>query len=150
MVCQYSTRGLVSSEKHARDRDPEAVEDGGDASHIVPGSVMVGRPVRCPHPSRPSPWDPRDTRVAIEVLRETICTGHVPRSSASHRHEVAWACHPASVTHQFVKHVPRLTMHGHESASLRPRAPDDVFYKSAADHVYIRDGVMPCCRGDGP
>jgi hypothetical protein len=27
---------------------------------------------------------------------------------------------------------PRLTMHGHERASLRPRAPGDVFYKTAA------------------
>jgi hypothetical protein len=41
MVCQYSTRGFVSSEKHDRAVDPGAAEGGGDASDIATGTVMV-------------------------------------------------------------------------------------------------------------
>jgi hypothetical protein len=52
MVCQYSTRALVSSGKRKKALDPGAAEGGGDASHIAPGTIIVGRPVRCPHPSR--------------------------------------------------------------------------------------------------
>jgi hypothetical protein len=41
MVCQYSTRSFVSSEKHGRAVDPEAAEGGDDAPHIATGTGMV-------------------------------------------------------------------------------------------------------------
>src|SRR5215813_6021786 len=58
MVCQYSTRGLVSSGKGNKALNPGTAEGGGDASHITPGTIIVGRPVRCPHPPRSSPIVP--------------------------------------------------------------------------------------------
>lgn len=43
MVCQYSTRRLVSSGKRDRAFDPEAAEGGGDASNVATGTVIVVR-----------------------------------------------------------------------------------------------------------
>jgi hypothetical protein len=48
MVCQYSTRGFVSSEKHDRAVDPGAAEGGGDAFDIV--TVFVVRSRALPEP----------------------------------------------------------------------------------------------------
>jgi hypothetical protein len=42
MVCQYSTRGLVSSGKRDRVLDPGAAEGGEDASEVATGTVIVG------------------------------------------------------------------------------------------------------------
>ena len=55
MVCQYFIHALVSSGKRKKALDPGAAEGGGDASHIAPGTIIVGRPLRWPHPSRSSP-----------------------------------------------------------------------------------------------
>jgi hypothetical protein len=55
MVCEYSIPGLVSSGKHKKALDPGAAEGGGDTSHIASGTIIVGRPVRYPHPSPSSP-----------------------------------------------------------------------------------------------
>jgi hypothetical protein len=43
MVCQYSTRGLVSSGKRDGALDPGAANGSDDASEVAPGTVMVGR-----------------------------------------------------------------------------------------------------------
>jgi hypothetical protein len=44
MVCQHSTRGLVSSEKHGMALELRAAEGGGDASDVATGTIIV---VRC-------------------------------------------------------------------------------------------------------
>jgi hypothetical protein len=43
MVCQYSTRGFVSSGKRDIALDPGAAEGGDDASHTATGTIIVGR-----------------------------------------------------------------------------------------------------------
>jgi hypothetical protein len=43
MVCQYSTRGLVSRGKRDGALDRGAVEGGGGAFGIATGTVIVGR-----------------------------------------------------------------------------------------------------------
>jgi hypothetical protein len=63
-----------------------------------------------------------------------------PRHLARHR------CRPTLL---FVKNVPRLTIHGHERASLLLREPGDVFYKMAADQACIQDGMMGDTIGPG-
>ena len=55
MVCQDSTRNLVSSGKRDRALDPGAAEGGGDAFDITTGTVMAIRPMHCLHPLRPIP-----------------------------------------------------------------------------------------------
>jgi hypothetical protein len=43
MLCQYSTRGLVSRGKRDRALNPEGGDGGGDTSDIATGTVIVGR-----------------------------------------------------------------------------------------------------------
>ena len=73
MVCEYSTPGLVSSGKRKKALDPGAAEGGGNASHIAPGTIIVGRPVRCPHPSRSSPVELTRKSMELQDAREIVC-----------------------------------------------------------------------------
>ena len=43
MLCQYSTRRLVSSGKRDRALNPGAGDGSGDASDVATGTVIVGR-----------------------------------------------------------------------------------------------------------
>jgi hypothetical protein len=62
------------------------------------------------------------------------------------RHLARQPCRPTLL---FVKNVPRLTIYGHERASLLLREPGDVLYKTGPDQPHIRDRVMGRARWTG-
>jgi hypothetical protein len=55
MLCQYSTRGRVSSGKRDRALDPGAADGGDETSEVSTAPSSGAAPVRCPNYFQPSP-----------------------------------------------------------------------------------------------
>src|SRR5262245_36229485 len=124
-----STRGWKNKFTGLRSSGQETCRAEG-LSHLLTLS-----PTRCP----------RVYRLASALHEVTPTYRPSSRSSTLGRADTA----PRDA-HPFVKNVPRLTLHGHERASLRPRDVGDTFYKVAEGQPNIcndvKESLIPVCH----
>jgi hypothetical protein len=142
MLCQYSTRRLVSSGKRDRALNPGAGDGGGDASDVATGTVIVGCSCALSESLTASTRRAHATHVWRSRSYERWSVADMRLyCPASDRHEVTRVCIPPRDAHQFVKNVSCMMMYW-LGISLLPGEAGGVFYKMAADPPHIRDGVV--------